>query len=557
MINKKNNKKLIYIMGHRNPDTDSVVAAAAYAQLKNLLGKKECIAIRGGKLSPQTEYIFERFKVPVPNYVPDMIPKVMYYMKRDVRPVSGDTSLWNAVAEMEKANVKVIPVVNSNGEYSALLNYNAFAHNILKVLDPETATLFSTNIRLIADTLSAQQIMTFNPEELFKCVTIVVADSTETFRKTLTLHTPENAVIITGDRKDVQEYGIDSGVRAIILSSGTQMTKELREKAEKKCVSVLISPYRSAETAMLVMYSAPASEMADTKIKPVQASDTIRYIRDFLRESTSRTLPVVDDRNKLLGTISETDLMAEPNVDIILVDHNELSQALEGVENYTIQEVIDHHRLGNLSTKTPITFINRPVGATCTIIVSLYRQARVPLPKPIASILLAGILADTLVLNSPTITEEDRDTAEYLSNITNIDIDALGRDIIAAGNRLGNRTAGEIVNQDMKEYHEGKLAYTISQIEVDSTEELLKRKAEIMEELGIERRKRDALFCALMVTDVIKLTSIMIIDGKPEFLQVVEFPRKDTGVFFLRRIVSRKKELVPLLTEQIQHLAEK
>lgn len=557
MINKKNNKKLIYIMGHRNPDTDSVVAAAAYAQLKNLLGKKECIAIRGGKLSPQTEYIFERFKVPVPNYVPDMIPKVMYYMKRDVRPVSGDTSLWNAVAEMEKANVKVIPVVNSNGEYSALLNYNAFAHNILKVLDPETATLFSTNIRLIADTLSAQQIMTFNPEELFKCVTIVVADSTETFRKTLTLHTPENAVIITGDRKDVQEYGIDSGVRAIILSSGTQMTKELREKAEKKCVSVLISPYRSAETAMLVMYSAPASEMADTKIKPVQASDTIRYIRDFLRESTSRTLPVVDDRNKLLGTISETDLMAEPNVDIILVDHNELSQALEGVENYTIQEVIDHHRLGNLSTKTPITFINRPVGATCTIIVSLYRQARVPLPKPIASILLAGILADTLVLNSPTITEEDRDTAEYLSNITNIDIDALGRDIIAAGNRLGNRTAGEIVNQDMKEYHEGKLAYTISQIEVDSTEELLKRKAEIMEELGIERRKRDALFCALMVTDVIKLTSIMIIDGKPEFLQVVEFPRKDTGVFFLRRIVSRKKELVPLLTEQIQHLTEK
>jgi manganese-dependent inorganic pyrophosphatase len=557
MVSKKNNIKPIYIMGHRNPDTDSVVSAAAYAQLKNLLGKKECMAIRGGKLSPQTEYIFERFNVPAPHYVPDMIPKVAYYMNRNVRPVNGATSLWNAVGEMEKANVKVIPVVNSSGEYSALLNYNAFAHNILKVLNPETATLFSTNIRLIADTLSAQQVLTFKPEELFKCVTIVVADSTETFRMTLALHTPENAVIITGDRKDVQEYGIDNGVRAIILSSGTQMTKELREKAKKKGVSVLISPYRSAETAMLVMYSAPVSEMADTTIKPVLATDTIRYIRDFLRESASRTLPVVDDRNKLLGTISEMDLAAEPNVDIILVDHNEMSQALEGVENYTIQEVIDHHRLGNLSTKTPITFINRPVGATCTIIVSLYRQARVPIPKPIASILLAGILADTLVLKSTTVTDEDRDTAEYLSNITNIDIDSLGRDIIAAGNRIGDQSAEEIVNQDMKEYHEDKMVYTISQIEVDTTEELLKRKEQILGELEIERRKRDALFCALMVTDAIKLTSIMIIACKPEFLHVLEFPRKDKGVFFLRGIVSRKKQLVPLLVEQVRRLTEK
>ncbi|MDR0409167.1 MAG: putative manganese-dependent inorganic diphosphatase [Spirochaetaceae bacterium] len=547
-------KKTVFIMGHRNPDTDSVVAAAAYAQLKKLLGKEEYVPIRGGKLSPQTEYIFERFGVPVPHFLPDMIPKAAYYMNSSIQPVNDGTSLWNALALMESVNVKVIPVVNSSGEYNALLNYNAFAHNIIKVLDPETSTLFLTNIRLISETLSAQQVLTFNQEDLFKCVTIVVADCIETFRKTLALHTPENAVIITGDRKDVQEYSIESGVRALILSSGTQMIKELREKAEKNNVSVLISPYRSAETAMLVMYSSPVSEMADTNIKPVKSNDTIRYIRDFLRESVNRTLPVVDDRNKLLGTISETDLLAEPNVEVILVDHNELSQALEGVENYSIQEVIDHHRLGNLSTKTPITFINRPVGATCTIIVSLYRQARVPIPKPIASILLAGILADTLVLKSVTVTDEDRDTAEYLSNITNLDIDTLGHDIIAAGNRLDGRTALEIINQDMKEYQEGKFKFIVCQIEVDTTEELLKRRKEIIGELELERRTRDALFCALMVTDVIKLTSLMIIACKPEFLQVLELPRKEEGVFFLRGIVSRKKQLVPLLVEQIQRM---
>jgi manganese-dependent inorganic pyrophosphatase len=551
-------KKTVFIMGHRNPDTDSVVSAAAYAQLKKLLGNDEYVAdyvaIRGGKLSPQTEYIFERFGVPVPQFLPDIIPKVAYYMNSGAQPVNAGTSLWNAVATMEAANAKVIPVVNSDGEYSALLNYNAFAHNILKVLDPETSTLFLTNIRLIAETLSAQQVLTFKQEELFKCVIIVVADCIETFSRTLALHTPENAVIITGDRKDVQEYSIESGVRALILSSGTQMTKELREKAASKNVSVLISPYRSAETAMLVMYSAPVSEMADTAIKPVQANDTIRYIRDLLRGSVNRTLPVVDDKNKLLGTISETDLLAEPNVELILVDHNELSQALEGVENYTIQEVIDHHRLGNLSTKTPITFINRPVGATCTIIVSLYRQARIPIPKPIASILLAGILADTIALKSTTVTHEDRDTAEYLSNITNIDIDTLGHDIITVGNRLSGRPAVEIITQDIKEYQEAKFKFTVSQIEVNTTEELMERKIEILNELEIERRTREALFCSLMVTDVIKLTSLLIIASKPEFIQVLEIPRKEDGVFYLRGMVSRKKQLIPLLTEQVQRM---
>ncbi|MDR3301426.1 MAG: putative manganese-dependent inorganic diphosphatase [Spirochaetaceae bacterium] len=548
-------KRKIYIMGHRNPDTDSCVSAAAYARLKHLLGETGAVAVRGGKLSPQTEYIFERFAVPVPQYIPDMIPKVAYYMNRNVTPVRGNTSLWKAVSEMEARKTKVIPVVEEDGTYCSMLNYNAFAHNILNILNPETATLFSTNINLITETLNAQQVLGFKTEELFKCVIIVVSDSIETFRKTLSLHMPENAVIITADRRDVQEYSIESGVRAIVLSSGTVLDKDLREKAEKKGVSVLISPYRSAETAMLVMYSAPASEMADkTAHKPVKALDTIRYARPLLRESPNRTLPVVDDNNKLIGAISESDLLGEPNVNIILVDHNELSQALEGIENYTLLEIIDHHRLGNLNTRDPITFINRPVGATCTIIVSLYKLNRIPIPKNIASILLAGILADTLVLQSATVTEEDKDTALFLSNITNLDIEKLGAEIISAGNKLGNRTAEEIIRQDMKEYNEANTIFTISQIEVESTEEILARKDEFLQELEIERRSREAVFCAIMITDVIKLTSYMMIAGKNEFMQVLDLPPKEAGVFFLRGIVSRKKQLVPLLSEQIEKL---
>ena len=557
MENQNNNiKKSVFIIGHRNPDTDSVVSAAAYARLKQNMGNKEYIAARGGKVSPQTEYIFERFGVPIPQYIPDMIPKVAYYMSKVKTPVNGNTSLWKAIAKMEETNTKVLPIVNADGTYSSLLHYNVFAKNILQVLNPETATVFSTSIRLITETISAQQIFAFNPEHLFKCVIIVVADSFETFQKVLTLHTPENTVVVTADRQDVQEYCIEHGVRALVLSSGTAMEKGLRKKAEEKKVSVLISPYRSAETAMLIMYSAPVSTMADSVIQPVNMHDPIRKARPLLQESASRTLPVIDDNKKFVGIISESDLLQDANVDIILVDHNETSQAVEGIENYTIREVIDHHRIGSLTTKAPIMFINRPVGATATIIVSLYKRSRVPIQKEIASILLAAILADTLVLQSATTTDEDRNTAEYLSNITNLDIQTLGADIITAASRIGDRNAGEIIHQDLKEYTEADHIFTISQIEVHSSNEILSRKKEFLDELDIEYRTRKALFSSMMVTDITTLTSLLLIAGKPNFVQLIDFPRQDAGVYFINDIVSRKKQLLPLLVEQIERLVE-
>ncbi|MDR2493710.1 MAG: putative manganese-dependent inorganic diphosphatase [Spirochaetaceae bacterium] len=547
-------KKTVYIIGHRNPDTDSVVSAAAYARLKHGLGHTQYTAVRGGKLSPQTEYIFERFKVPVPQYIPDMIPKVLYYMNDCRDSVGGDTSLWKAIATMEEKNKKILPVVNADGTYSSLLHYNAFAQNILKVMNPESETVFSTSIRLISETLSAQQFLAFHTEELFKCVTIVVADSFETFQKTLALHTPENAVVITANRLDIQEHSIESGVRALILSSGASMEKDLRHKAEKKGVSVLSSPYRSAETAMLVMYSAPVSTMADSDVRPVNMLDPIRKVRPLLQESVSRTLPVVDDDRRLVGTISESDLLRDANMEIILVDHNEISQAVEGIENYAIREVVDHHRLGNLTTKDPIMFINRPVGATATIIVSLYRQQRVPIQKEIAALLLSAILADTLVLQSATTTQEDRKIAEYLANITNLDIQQLGSDIITAASRIGDRNAGEVVRQDMKEYTEAGAVFTISQIEVHAPADVLFRKKEFLDELAIEYRSRKALFSCIMVTDITKLTSLLLIVGKPSFIQHLGFPRQDEGVYILNDIVSRKKQLLPLLIEQIEQI---
>ncbi len=548
-------KKKVYIIGHRNPDTDSVVAAASYARLKQALGQQEYIAARAGKMAPQTEYIFNRFKVSIPEYIPDLLPKVGYYMNGSYETVNEYTPLWNAVAKMEAANFKVLPVVDKNGKYTSLLHYNAFAQNVLKMLNPEKEAAISTSIRLITDTLSAQPIMIHEEDTIFKCAILVAASQFDSFTEMCNVHLPENLVVIAGDRRDVQEYCIDKKIRCLVISSGFVLDKELRSKAEQNGVSVLISPYDTSSTAMLIVYSTPVSAIADPSVRAVKESDLVRNIRPILQHSPSRCLPVINDAQKLIGIISESDLIQEANIETIMVDHNEITQAVEGIENYKIQEVIDHHRLGNLSTRYPITFINKPVGATSTLIANLFRENRVSIPKEIASILLCGILSDTLTLQSSTTTYTDRETAEYLSNITNLDIQTLGNDIVSAASRIGGRAANEVIYQDMKEYSEEGSNFTVSQIEVDNPEELIIRKDEFLSELEIERRTRKTLFCALMVTDITKLTSLLLVSADSRFVQVISFPKQEDGVYVLKDIVSRKKQLIPLLSEQVEKLS--
>ena len=549
-------KKTVYIIGHRNPDTDSVVAATAYARLKQLLGHKECVAARAGHLSPQTEYIFHRFKVAVPQYMPDLVPKTAFYMSGACETVSENASLWHAVHKMQDSADKVLPVVDENGCYKALLHYNAFAQNVLGILNPENEAAISTSIALIRDTLSAQPLILKKENEIFKCTVLVSASEIDTFKAVINEHLSENIVVIAGDRREIQEYCISKGVRAIITTSGMLFDKDLQEKAEKKGVSVLSSPYDTTSTSMLIAYSTPVSVIADKNSPAVGRLDTVQKIRSILRESPSRCLPVVDEANKVIGLINESDLAHEPNVELILVDHNELSQAVEGAEHYIIQEIIDHHRLGNLSTKYPITFINKPVGSTATLVAGLYRENRVSIPKDMAELLLCGILSDTLILQSATTTDTDRKMAEYLSNITGLDVKQLGSDIVTAGSHVGDRAAGEVIHQDMKEYNDEKVKYTVSQIEVDNTDEIMKRKKEFTDELEFERRSHGALFSALLVTDITKLSSIMLIAGDEKFVQQLDFPKQEENVFYLKDVVSRKKQLVPMLSEQLEKLGE-
>ena len=545
--------KTVYIFGHKNPDTDSIVSATAYAKLKQLQGFDNYKAARAGHFNPQTDYIYKRFNVESPKYLSNLTPKVEYFMQDTTETVREDESVWAAIAKMQANNLRALPVVDTEGHYKSLLHYSAFAQKLLILLNPELKTNISTSIDLIIKTMNAQPLVVNNQNDIFKASILAGGASDETFKEMLEARSSENLIVITSDREKIYELCIEKKIKLLIITSGFILSKELKEKAKKNGVSVIMSPYTTSDTVMMIAYSTPVSMMADPEVPAVLPGDTISKIRGILLESPIRRLPVVDSDNKVIGIISEHDLTNEPNIRLVLVDHNELTQAVEGVEHYKIQEVIDHHRIGPLSTAYPITFINKPIGSTSTIITTLYQEAKIPIPKDIASLLLCGILSDTLILKSTTTTEVDRQTAEYLANITDLDIETIGHEILTAGSRIKGRTANQVIHQDMKEYKEAKNSYTVSQIEVGNLKEIMERKSEFLEELEIERRANKALFSALLVTDITQLSSILLIEYDPKFESFITFQRQEKNVYFLKDVVSRKKQLIPLITEQVEN----
>jgi manganese-dependent inorganic pyrophosphatase len=545
-------KQTVYIIGHRNPDTDSVVSAAAYTALKEAQGYENYRAARAGNLNPQTEYVFNRFKAPVPEYLPDLIPKAAYYLDEQKLSVNGNIPLWDALELMEKENIRVLPITNSLGVYRGMLHYRAFSQYVISHINPRKKFSFPLSIDHVTKVLRAQPITVNDPTEVRRSPIVIAASYNKYFMAHLDNSNALDALVIMGDRLDLQAYCIKKRVRALILSNSHTLSPELIAQARENNVSVLSSPYDTSSTAMLIIYSVPVETIGDCSVPLVNLSDPINKIRAALSQAPSRCLPVGDDEGRIAGLLFEGNLLGEPNIRIIMVDHNEPSQAIEGIENYHILEVIDHHRLGNFSTRYPITFINKPVGATSTIITNLYREQRVPMNKEIANILLCGILADTLTLKSSTTCDTDREAADYLASVTGLEIDLLGKELAMAADRASTLSAAELISLDMKEYQEGSSAFIVSQIETNNPSRLSERKDEILEEL--EKHRENKLFSALLVTDTTALESLLFITGEKKFLSVLTFPKTEKDIPLLKGVVSRKKQLIPLLTELIEQM---
>lgn len=554
-------ESVTYVFGHKNPDTDSVVSAYALAALKNEAGIKKSdekeaaskyIAARAGKLSPQTEYIFKKFNVVPPVYLSDLTPKVSYYMSEDFLTIDKNQSLQAASTLMQKYNYHFLAVTDSDGKYSSLLNYSAFAKNLINSLNPEHHIKVFTNHHLIRQSLTAifgGKTGYDSQEEFIECTILVGASDIESFKKTVDSRPEQKLIVITGDRDDIISYAVEKKAYCIVVSGGRIVSPKIIELAEKNGVNILVSPFDTASTSLLTAYATPVSSISDNSVVPVKESDSVQKVRSMLKKSHDNILPVVNDDNVVVGIITESLLSREPKISVSLVDHNEKGQAVEGIENYRINEIIDHHRIDTMTTKYPVTFINKVVGSTATIIAGLYKEAGITIEPSMAGLLLSGILSDTLCLKSATTTFIDVETAESLAKIAGLDINEFGEEILHAGSRLGSRTPQELVLQDLKEYTQGSIKFTVSQIEVDNTSVILEKKAELLTELEKQRQNCNAVFSALMITDITKLDSLLLLEGDSTSEPLSNFVQVEENVYLLKNIVSRKKQLIPLMIE--------
>ena len=262
----------VYVLGHKNPDTDSVVAATAYANLKRELGLKNCVAARAGKMNPQSEYVFERFGIPFPVFLPDLVPKVEYYLGNPPVTVDRGTALWEALSIMNQSGQKSLPIVDSDGRYRSMLHYSSFAQNILKKINPHKKAVVPTSLGRLQATIKAQPVCVFDPESQFRARILVAALETESFKRHLDAEARDSAIVIVGDREDVQRYAIESKVRALIISNGSLLDRSLKDLAEKNGVSVLVSPYDTSSTSLLVIYSTPVETMGDSTSAPSRST---------------------------------------------------------------------------------------------------------------------------------------------------------------------------------------------------------------------------------------------------------------------------------------------
>ena len=550
------NDKKIYIVGHKNPDTDSVISAIAYAELKQLLGYTNCFPARAGELNPQTSYILERFNTPSPEFLSDLIPRVSTYMIADSQSLNKNISLWKALETLSHDQDKMLPITDDNGRYFSVLHYNAFAQNMLKKVSPNTRPIIPTSLELLCETVSGKLVNAVDSNLIFDAQIVVAASDMPSVIKHSSLIPKSNCIIMVGNRHKIQQYVIEEGYRCLIVTGNHTIDDELIEKARANGVSILLSPHDTVTTSALSLYSTPVSYMGDESIRPLTQGQTIRDVRKQLNESISRALPVTDDTGCVIGTLSQGDLLGDANIDIIMVDHNESSQALEGIENYRILEIIDHHRLGNIHTNYPITFINKPVGSTSTIIADLYLAYKQVPSKTMASLLLSGILSDTLVLRSATTTDEDKELASYLAKTAGLDINSLGSDIMYASSSVTGKTADEIINIDLKKYYHEEKAYTVSQIEVANFTEISKRKDEFIQQLDAMKKQQNLLFASLLVTDITALNSLLFLCADEHFVREINYPKfndEDEHIYFMKGVVSRKKQLMPYLSELLKH----
>lgn len=548
-----------YVIGHRNPDADAICSAIAYAAYKEARGEHGYIAARCGNSNARIDSILERFHQPLPLYLNDVTPRVRDVMATEVVHVPQTATCAEALELIDRHGVHVLPVTTASRRVVGTVTIAQLGSFFLpRINEPRLMRQVNSSLAHIGRALKARVLHTVEPERAEDLYVRVGAMDIRSFGKI----SPEDdipssqSLIVVGDRWDIQQRSIQLGVRALVITGGLPVDDEVVQLARAQNVSVLVSPYDSATTAWVIRAASTLERLIDRQYSSVNADTRIADLRKRIAVSSVPAVVVLSDDAQLQGILTKTDLLKPVKTRLVLVDHNEMSQAVTGANEVTITEIIDHHRLGPLNTPQPILFINEPVGSTCTIVAELFRREGLAPSPDIAGIMMSGIVSDTLHLNSPTTTEKDTSVLAWLSRIANVDSRTLADSIFSSGSVILASPPDKVIRSDFKLYDEDGVRFAVSQVEELGFGNFWAHAKKLSAALAQLREEERLAFAALLVTDINTQNSLLLVKGDPELISRIHYAHVEKDeIFDLPGIVSRKKQLIPYLTSILKEMA--
>ena len=544
-------KQPVYIVGHKNPDTDSIASAIAYAYLKNQTDEKTYIAARAGQINEETEYVLKYFKVEQPVYISNVGTQVKDMEIRRTPGVDKDMSIKKAWEIMRQTEAVTLPVTTEEGFLEGVVTTGDIAKSYMDMHDSYFLSDANTSFANIAETVDGT-ILVGNGEDRFERGKVIIGAAQQ---DTVEEYIEPGDMILLGDRYEGHLRAILQGVRCMILCVDSELAPELQEMAKQKNCVVIRTKYDTFTVARLINQSVPLSSiMKSDELITFRTDEFTDNIKEVMATTRLRAFPVLDKNGHYEGTISRRNFLDMRKKQLILVDHNEKSQTVDNIEAAQVLEIVDHHRLGSLETIEPIYFRNQPVGCTATILCQMFGEKGVEIPKEIAGILCAAILSDTLVFRSPTCTATDRATAEALADIAGIEIETFAKEMFHAGSMMLEKSIEEIFFQDFKKFVAGEVCFGVGQVSSLDGEELMELKDRLIPFMKIQCGKDGMNQIFFMLTNIIEESSTVLFcgDDSDELIEDAFEIEPEDGFVVLDGVISRKKQLIPAFMSTLQ-----
>lgn len=538
------NQKPIYTIGHRNPDTDSIASAIGYAHLKTILGEN-VVAARAGKINAETKFVLEYFKTEQPKLITDLYPRVKDITLDCKIVINASDSLRKLGEVMRENGLKSVPVVE-NEKLIGIVTVSDLAQRYFKELNMQNLAEAGVAFRDIISVIDGEVVVSGDEGAKVKGNVRIAAGSVRMIQEII----QKDDIVLIGDRRDETILDcVRQGIACLIVTGNGRVSADVIEEAESKHMLIISSPYDTYTCARLINQCVPVSRIMQKNLVCFKPLDILSDIKGTMESSNFRNYPVVEN-GRLMGLVSRDQLMVPERERVILVDHNERGQAVEGIEEAKILEIIDHHRLGGIQTSEPIFTRQEPVGCTSTIIANMHWHRGIDIPSTIAGLLLSAIISDTVLFKSPTCTPYDKKTAEKLAAIAGVNIMEYGMAMLKAGSGIGDMSPMEIAKNDLKEFQIGDYRIIVSQISVMDTQEVLNLEHDLIESMNIICKKEGYDMSLVMVTDIINEGTHLLYAGSPKTLigEAFKMPASGNSIY-LPGVMSRKKQIIPPLSE--------